>query len=492
MQRIAAWILIALTILSLPAVARQQAGGTTSDDALGSDLTQAAADGISPAEQGEPRRRPRGTRGRPPEAEAAQPQEKTKEEKKDEPDTWLAITGADVHTVTDGVYEKTTILVKNGVIHEIGNAVKIPEDAETIDAAGMRVYPGIVSLTSRGILGRPPVEDTTDPFSLNMVLALSAGVTTVVSSNATAKLTYGSIDNMTLTENPWVPLTYTSRNPGGKRNLRKDLDRVREYMKDKRLYDRAKSRGDEDAEEPDGKFLTGKFGNYKALLTGQKRAHFRRTNSAGDMLAICRLCRDYGISAIIEGGTEGWTIASELGRANVSMILTPRNRQDEDTQTNRRSGSSIENAAILYDHGVSLAIMAPSGSISLGGQTGRDLLNVPMSAAFAVRGGLPEDAALEAITIEPARLLGVDNQIGSIEEGKDADLIICDGDLLHYLTMVQWTIVNGKVVYDKEKEPLLRHIRPRDGEPEEVDNQWPRRWIEEQLKGTGPGVPEQD
>ena len=487
MQRIAACILIALTILSFPAIAQQQAGdGATTLTVADENATRAA--------QSEPRRRPRGVRGRPQEAEAAKPQEKKEtKKKKDKPDTWVAIQGADVYTVTDGVHEGTTILIKNGLIHEIGNAVKVPEKAETIDATGMRVYPGLISLTSRSIVGRPPVEDTTDPFSINMVLALASGVTTVVSSNATAKLTYGEIENMTLVENPWIPLSYSSRNAGGKRNLRADFDRVRKYLRDKRAYDRAKSRGKEDdLEEPNGKFLTGKFANYQKLLSGEKMGFFRRTNSASDMLAICQLCREYGIRAIVEGGTEGWTIAPELGRAGVRMILTPRNRQNDDTRSNRMSGSSIENAAILYNHGVTFAIQPPSGSISLGGQTGRDLLNVPMSAAFAVRGGLPESVALETITIEPARLLGVDNQIGSIEVGKDADLIITDGDILHYMTMVQWTLVNGKVVYDKEKEPLLRHIRPRSGEAEDIDNVWPRRWSEEKLKGTGPGVPQQD
>jgi cytosine/adenosine deaminase-related metal-dependent hydrolase len=98
---------------------------------------------------------------------------------------------------------------------------------------------------------------------------------------------------------------------------------------------------------------------------------------------------------------------------------------------------------------------------------------LPMEAAFAVRGGLPEAAALEAITIGAARVLGLEGRIGSIEEGKDGDFIVCDGDLLHYNTLVQWTIVNGRVAYDKEKESLFAHIRPRDGSEGKVIQFWP-------------------
>jgi imidazolonepropionase-like amidohydrolase len=99
-----------------------------------------------------------------------------------------------------------------------------------------------------------------------------------------------------------------------------------------------------------------------------------------------------------------------------------------------------------------------------------------MEAAFAVRGGLPEDAAIRAITIDAARILGIDHRVGSIEIGKDADFVVTDGDLLHYMTHSRWTIVNGRVVYDKDKEPLFEHIRKggdRDAPP--PDDYWPKR-----------------
>lgn len=443
-----------------------------------------------------PRRGPRGFGGRRPEAAAAPAPEKKEEKKDDKPDDpneWLVIKNADVYTITDGVETAGTIVVKNGRIHEIGRDLEAPAEdddtVETIDATGMRVYPGLIALNARRIVGRSPVEDTTDPFSLNFALALGSGVTSVLSGNEIAKLTYGSIDSMSVGSHDWVTLSYSSRSPSSKRQLRKDLDRVREYFRDKRAFDLAKKRGDDDAEEPDGKFLQGgKFANYKRLLSGESFAHFRRATSAGDLLAICQLCEDYGIRGIVDEATEAWTVAPALARAGIRLVLTPQNKSDEDESTSRATGSSIENARILHDHGVRFAITQQGSGISLGGQTGRDLLNLPMAAAFAIRGGLSQDAALEAITIEPARLLGIDDQLGSIERGKDADLIIVDGDLLHYETMVQWAIVNGKIAYDKEKEPLFRHIRPRGGEPEDLEAIWPIRWIDRPIHGVGPGA----
>ncbi len=156
-------------------------------------------------------------------------------------------------------------------------------------------------------------------------------------------------------------------------------------------------------------------------------------------------------------------------------MITPRTRQDPDERLNRPNGSSIENARILFEHGVPLAIVPLGSGISLSGLAGRDLMHLPMEAAFAVRGGLPQEAAVRAITIEPAHLLGIDHRVGSVEVGKDADFAIVDGDLLHYMTLVRWTVVNGRVAYDKQKEKLLDHIRPEgDSDAAPPPDYWPR------------------
>ena len=154
-------------------------------------------------------------------------------------------------------------------------------------------------------------------------------------------------------------------------------------------------------------------------------------------------------------------MAAELGRAGAYAVITPRWRRDKSEEFVRDGGSSIENAALLHAHGVQVAIVPSNKGVQLDGLVGRDILHLTTEAGFAVRGGLPEQAALEAITIVPARILGVDQRIGTIEVGKDCDLIVTDGDILHYKTFVQYAVVDGKQVYDKERELFYAQIRPR-------------------------------
>jgi imidazolonepropionase-like amidohydrolase len=244
-------------------------------------------------------------------------------------------------------------------------------------------------------------------------------------------------------------------------------------MRDLAEYEAQKSRGFPDITEPDKKWLKGKYESYYKLLKGETVAKASAQNSQ-DLRELADLSGRFGFKLVIDGGAEAWTLADELGRADVQVIFTPRRKAREDKRKSKPTGWNIESAQILHEHGINFAILPVGRRVSLGGITGRDLMALPMEAAFAIKGGLPEQAALEAITIGAARVLGLQGRIGSIEEGKDGDFLVCDGDLLHYNTLVQWTIVNGRVVYDKQKESLFAHIRPRDGREEKIIEFWPR------------------
>lgn len=435
------------------------------------------------------------------------PVEKEKKDESEEPEAkWFAVTGGDVYTVTGPILRNATILAKNGVIVDMGRDVDIPEEAEILDATGLRIYPGLVAVSSSGLLGSEPPEHSTDVFGMNMILGLSGGLTTVVTGNTAAKLTYGTLEKMVLKRGLFTTLSYSRRSSSQMRELRQSLDKVRQYLRDVEAYELQKAAGDKKAKEPDNKWIKGKYGTYLKLLKGEVAA-MMSCQLTQELRDAAELAGHFGFNLVIRGGGEAWTVAPELGRAKVSMIITPRQKirsgpsytpeeesevatHDpdeldpdlqpilaawEDKRLLRATGSSPELARILYDHGVPFAIIPQSGYISLGGITGRDIATMPMEAAFAVRGGLPEYAAIEAITINAARLLGIDHRVGSIEVGKDADLIVVDGDLLHYKTMVQWAVVNGRIAYDKEKESLFAHIRPRgkDG-TEAIPEFWPR------------------
>ena len=398
----------------------------------------------------------------------------------EEKERFLAVVNGRVHTVTGPLLEQATVLSKDGVIVALGSDVHLPPECEVIDAGGMCVYPGLVAVTAGGIHGGSTPEDTTNVYSLNMAIALAGGITTAVVGDVAAKLTFGSTEDMVLKMPPTVRLKYSLRNPLSRAEVRADLERVRSYLRDLRKHEREKERN-KDAEPPDKDWLKGKYENYRQLLQGEAVAR-ASANSTQELRDLAELATTYGFDLVIRGALEGWTVAPELGRAGVSTIITPcpdaafGTEILPDERLNRPNGPTIENARILREHGVTVAVVPPTASITLWGLAGQDLLHLNMAAAFAVRGGLSNDEALETITIDAARVLGVDDRVGSLEVGKDADLIVCDGDLLHYMTQVHYTIVNGRVVYDKTKETLFAHIRPT-GEPKvvEFDDQWPRR-----------------
>lgn len=423
-------------------------------------------------------------------------------------DEWFAVVGGDVYTGTGEVLRGATLLAKNGIIEEIGYELWIPEEAEVLDAHGLRVYPGLVALdassrlSSGGFLDAGPpgdhrhqafgaeanlgdsgsssseertapraadesggtdrapampqrtaLEDGFDPFNSYLVLALATGITTAEQSSAAVKLKRGSIDNIELRSRYLSSLSYSTRNPSGMAELRSQFRQARDYMRALREW---KELDDDEVDEPSKRGIKS---NLIDIMEGRTRALFR-ADSRTDLLNIARLAQEFNFRPVIDGGTEAWVVASELGRAGSAAIVKPRTRRDRAENLVREGGSSIENAAILHERGVQVAISPSSGNIDLGGITGRDLMHLPIEAGFAVRGGLSEAAALAGITIVPARLLGVDDRVGSLEVGKHCDLIVTDGDVLHYQTFVQWTVVEGDIVYDKSEENYFAHIRP--------------------------------
>ncbi|MGE0708030.1 MAG: amidohydrolase family protein [Planctomycetota bacterium] len=400
---------------------------------------------------------------------APAPEAKQEEKKPEKPPRWTAVRAGEVYTVTHGVLRDVTILAKDGRITAIARDLKLPDKTEVIDASARRVYPGLVAYNSFGIVGSPP-QDATDVFSLNMVLALSQGITSVGFGETVAKLTYGTLEGHVLGQRTPV-LNLTLRSAQMKARLRDDLDKVRDYQREVRAHKRRLAEGDTKSQPP--KPLTGRQAGYLKLLEGELWAHVR-ADEARDLAEVCDLAEVYGFKVMIEGAAEGWTMAGRLGRLGCRAIVSPRDRRPEDPSTNRPNGWSIENAAILHKSGVPVVLMSEQAGVGLWGLAGRDLFTLPLEGAFAVRGGLPAAEALKALTLNPARFMGVDDQIGSIEVGKDMDLVVTSGDLLHYRTLPELTIVNGRVAYDRSKDSLLRAV-PAPGKEPELPVLWPRR-----------------
>jgi hypothetical protein len=396
----------------------------------------------------------------------------------EEKDSYFAVINADIYTGTGEVLRDAMLIGKNGKVVEIGYELDIPgrdyytdipEDerdfrVKVLDAQGMRVYPGLVVIGSSGLTGTGgDFQGSIDPFSQNMILGLAAGITTTGQGRAAVKLKrYISqdpplpydFDGIVLSEETYASMSWSSGS--SKRSLREKLERASEYLREYRQWE-VDVRKDKELKEPDKK---GVDGTILSVLKGETLPRFRASDQ-GDLLGIARLAQEFGFRPVIDGCREGWTVADELGRAGAFAILEARERRDKDEALTREGGSSIENAAILSAAGVQVAIAPQASGVSLDGIVGRDIMHLPIEVDFAIRGGLSESLAIDSITRVPARLMGISHRVGSLEVGKDCDLIVTDGDLLHYQTFVQYTVIDGQLVYDKQDELYFAHIRPR-------------------------------
>lgn len=409
-------------------------------------------------------------------------------EKKPAADTkikaYTAIVGGDVYLGTGQRMTNATVLLGDAKIVAVGTDLELPEGTTILDAKGRVVCPGFVAVQGNG-MGAPrsgPFVDGVNPFDPEIKQALAAGITSFLAGsagsgntpggdNAVIKLAYGDVAGMVLMENSVVGMSL----PLGA----VDFDRLTE------LIDKTKAFRDELADyhkrkhDANDKPPTAPPGSDKLqkVLAGEARlwigfgGGFGRRGRGGnedDRDAIRQamaLAQRLGQGVVLQRPISAWQLPDEIGATGSMVILCPRDRTSPDPEDPDHSGSNIAAAAILAEAGVPVAVTTPQGGfgggsgVGTGGILGQDLNTPHIDAAFAVRGGLDNRKALRTLTLDAAKILGADARIGSIEPGKDADVLILDGDPLHYRTFVLTALVNGKVVYEKDKEPFYSHIK---------------------------------
>ncbi len=396
---------------------------------------------------------------------------------------WVALVGGDVETVTKGRLKGATILIKDGRIHRIGTDVEIPAGGTTYDVAGRLVCPGIVACSSRalgisGFSSSAKLADALDPYSEALNIALASGITSAYvetgmgggmfggrtsgagASSVVIKMTYGDLDAMLVAEPAAVQLSQWITGTASERHaLREAFQQARDHLEKVRDYEARKAAGRIAANEQPPAPPGGRE-NHIRLLKGEAIARISASR-ADEIRRALQLVNDFRFKCVLTDVDEGWTMAEEIGRARCWCVLTPRRKVQADRNSNRASGWSIEQAAILKKAGVKFGITALTPQIGVGGIAGRDLANLNLEAGFAIRGGLDEQTALESITITAAEMCGVENRLGSIEEGKDADLIVLDGDPFDHRTFVLLTFIDGKLRYDKTKAGIYSHLKHR-------------------------------
>lgn len=407
------------------------------------------------------------------------------------PKTYLAIVGGDVYLGTGQRLNGATVLVADDKIEAVGHNLTLPEGTKVIDAKGKTVSPGFVAPLGNGMgAGRgAPYVDSCNPFDPEIKQGLAAGITsflagspgggpTPTGGNAVVKLAWGDVKGMVLTEDSVVgmsvPLSLADR-----QKFEESVKKAREYLAAMEAFPKQKA-ADANAKEPAmpqgaekivavlrGQarlWINAGAGSFNPFGGGGRRGGSAKANDVDGIRQALEVSRMLGKGVVIQKPTSAWLLPEEIAATGSMVLLSPRDRLPADPTDPETTGSNLASAAILAAAGVPVAVTCPGGmfggaGVGTGGILGQDLNTPHVDAAFAVRGGLDNRKALRTITLDSAKLLGVDHRIGSLEAGKDADILILEGDPLHYSTFVTTAVVNGKVVYEKDKEPLFSHIR---------------------------------
>lgn len=370
----------------------------------------------------------------------------------------LAITGGKIITMAGRPLEIGTVIADGGKIIGVHEGILIPPGSEMFDAAGMIVMPGMIDSHSHvGIVEEiyreegddsnettDPVTphlrsiDAVNPMDLGFRDALAGGVTTLVTGPGSANIiggemvamkTYGTVVDDMILRFPVGLKAALGENP--KRSYGRDKKTPATRMASAAIIREALIRGCEylKKESPERDLKMESIGRVLRKEV-PLRVHAHR---ADDIMTAVRIADEFGIDLIIEHCTEGHLVADRLADKKIPVVIGPviANRAKVEMQ-----GVTIETARVLAEKGVMFAIMTDHPVVPV--------QYLAVSAALAVKGGLSEEQALKAITIDAARILGLEKQIGSIETGKDADLVILDRHPLDIASRVKQVFINGR------------------------------------------------
>lgn len=375
-------------------------------------------------------------------------------------DRAMAFTGATIHTMAGPTIEGGTLVIEDGKIVAVGADVVVPAGAETRDASGMVIMPGIVDTHSHigsvaGADRSSPIQpdvramDAINPQDSSIAKARAGGVTTANVMPGSGWLMSGQTfymrlrDGDTIEDIAWFfpdgsvmggmkmangtnPIGSTPGFPGTRA---KSAALARAAFAEAQSY----CRGDRK------KVDLGKDALCE-VLSGKRLVHFH-THRADDIMTVLRLQREFGFKVLIQHGMESWKVAEELAAAGVpvSNILV-----DSPGGKLEAMESRLDTAGVLERAGVLTSLHSDDGII--------DSRLMFRQAGIAVRGGMSREGALEALTINGAKQLGLDDRVGSLEAGKEADFLILSGDPFSVYTHVMETWVEGQKLFDRTTE----------------------------------------
>jgi imidazolonepropionase-like amidohydrolase len=390
----------------------------------------------------------------------------------------IAITNARILPVSGPAIERGTVLMRGNRIEAVGASVTVPPGARVIDAAGKIVTPGWLDAgVQTGIVEIPSSAEGTadeattdarvsaaftvvDSFNGNTTVipvTRIEGITrTLVTPSSTGNVFVGQAAVMDLTGDqvpdavtkaPAAMIALLGENgaqvAGGSRatailRMREMLEDARDYGANRTAFNSAqrreyaRTRLDLEALQP--------------VLKGQEPLVVF-ANRASDLLASVRLAKEFNVRLVLMGGAEAWMVADQLKAAQVPVVV----KALTDIPSFDSLGATLENAARLSKAGVTLALA------TFDTQNSRTLRQ---EAGNAIAYGMSRDAALEAVTLTPAKLWGVADRVGSLEPGKDADVVVWSGDPFELTTGPEHVFIKGREMpADTRQTELLKRYR---------------------------------
>jgi len=396
----------------------------------------------------------------------------------------IVIRNAKVLTVTKGSFDGS-ILIRDGKIVEVGPNVNAPADARVVDAGGQYVMPGIIDCHSHiateainegsvSVSSMTGIEDTVNAEDIGIYRALAGGVTTanilhgsanaIGGKNVVIKMRWGKdapeilLDGakpgikFALGENP-------KRRGGGESTLTRLRypatrmgveDVIREAFTDAKAY---KANWDDyKARSAKGERLIAPRRDLKLeplveVLEGKRFVH-AHCYRADEILMLLRVADEFGFKIrTLQHVLEGYKVAKEIKEHGAGASTF----SDWWSYKMEAYDAIPYNAALMHKKGVLVSLNSDSGEL---------MRHLNQEAAKTVRyGGLTDDEALAMITINPAKQLAIDNRVGSIEVGKDADLVIYDKHPLSNYAKVQKVFIDGQMYFDRDKDMSERAVK---------------------------------
>lgn len=377
----------------------------------------------------------------------------------------VAFKGALVYTLAGDSIPNGVVVLEKGKIIVVGKAgTAIPTVATIIDATGKIIMPGIIDTHSH--LGGPEggdrsaalnpevrVLDAVDPASDDFHKALAGGVTTINVMPGSGHLMSGQTVYLKMREGKKIEdlLMYTDKGVYGGMKMANGTNPMRDaanfpgtraksaamarelFIKAQEYQEKIVKAGKDSTKLPDRDL---RMEALVEVLQGKRIVHFH-THKENDILTAIRLSKEFGFRLVLHHVSEAWKVADEIGKAKIPCSII---NLDAPGGKLEAMNYSITNGAALEKAGVMVAVHTDDPITD-----SRFLIR---SAALSIKGGMSRSLALKALTINGAKMLDLSDKVGSLEVGKDADLIVLSGDPFSVYTHVEQTWVEGVKRFD--------------------------------------------